>query len=207
MASFHRFDMVTTELEFNGETDWRAIEAQMVRLFDEVGVNYRQRRNRSLTVISAALKVAHQVIYKEAQVRAPVIKPHIQAGKQEDRKDIHLGSPKYMIERSAHGKKWLQQGIVARRFVTFKDPVSTYAAAVEYGRDKPFLQVVKKAPFGIQSGDTDYWLRTVAPMEAQPFLGKAQRAKAQQAVNVFGTELSRRWLVVLRRLDRNRGGS
>ncbi|KAB0285468.1 hypothetical protein F2P58_23435 [Vibrio fortis] len=204
MASASRREYVEVKLDFNGKSSWSGIEKEMVRLFDEVGLNYNKRTNHSISVIKGALKAANQVIYKEAQVRAPVIKPHIQATKQTSRKNIHLGSPEYMIERSAHGKKWVQQGIIARRFITFKKPVSEYAAAIEYGRDA-FLQVVRKKPFGIQGGDTSFWVRQVGAMKAQPFLRESQQAKAQEAVNTFSTVLERRWLRVLTRLEKRRG--
>ncbi|MGZ7642477.1 hypothetical protein [Vibrio parahaemolyticus] len=195
-------NIVSVDLTFNGESDWKAIEQEMVRVFDEVGAAYKQKRNRSITAINNALKKANQVIYKEARIRAPIIKPHIQATKQESRKNIHLRD--HMIERSASGRKWRAKGIVARRVVTFKAPASEYAAAVEYGRDA-FIQVVRKAPFGIKGGQTDYWLRKVGAMEAQPFLRVSQEAKAQEALSVFSRELQKNWLTILKRVNKKRG--
>lgn len=196
-----KYGLVTFDLSFNGETNLSAIEDEMVKLFGEVGAAYKKNKNHSLTVIQGALKDAHQVIYRECLVRAPTIRADVLANESVEMRDVHLGDPKYMVERSAHGKKWLKDGIVARRIVTFKYPVSRYAAAVEYGRQE-FMQVVKKAPYGITKGETDFWLRKVGAMEAQPFLIPSQRDKADQALNIFASSLSNRWLKVLRRLER-----
>ncbi|HGE6013831.1 TPA: hypothetical protein ACGGR7_002095 [Vibrio cholerae] len=198
-----KYDLVSFELEFNGRVDLAGIENEMVKLFGEVGASYKKKKNHSVTVIQGALRDAHQVIYRECLIKAPTIRADILANESKERRDIHLGDPKYMVERSAHGKKWLQSGIIARRVITFKHPVSEYAAAVEFGRDS-FLQVVKKAPYGITKGQTDYWLREVGAMAAQPFLLPSQRNKANQVINVFASSLSNRWLKVLRRLERKR---
>lgn len=196
-----KYDLVSFELEFNGRVDLSGIENEMVELFGEVGASYKKKKNHSFTVIQGALRDAHQVIYRECLIKAPTIRADILASESKERRDIHLGDPKYMVERSAHGKKWLRSGIVARRIITFKPPVSEYAAAVEFGRDS-FLQVVNKAPYGITQGQTGYWLREVGAMAAQPFLLPSQRSKANQAINVFASSLSNRWLKVLRRLER-----
>ncbi|MDP5253372.1 MULTISPECIES: hypothetical protein [unclassified Vibrio] len=193
--------LLAVSLSFNGQDSLSAIESEMVSLFGEVGAAYKKKTNHSIKVIKDALKEANQVIYKECLVKAPVIRPAILARESKATRDIHIGDPRYMVERSSHGKKWLKDGIVARRIVTFKSPVSSYAAALEYGRGE-FLQVVRKAPYGITKGETDFWLRKVGAMEAQPFLLPSQRNKADKAMVVFASSLSSRWLKVLKKLER-----
>lgn len=186
---------VNTSLTLNGSKSLSQIEREMVKMFEEVGTAFKTKRNKSVIAIQAAMRDANQVIYEEALLRAPVIRPEIFAKESKRYHSVHLGSREHMIERSAVGKKWIKQGIIARRVVTFRDPASEYAAAVEYGRSE-FLQVA--------SNRNGLWLRTVGAMEAQPFLRPAQKAKAQEAVNVFTTSLSNRWLKVLSTLNRRK---
>jgi len=200
-------EMVTVKLDFNGEHDISAIYKEMQKMFDQVAPAYKGKTNRTETDIKYSLRVANQVIYREARIKAPRIRPDIHARQSKEKQEIHLSDKKYMVERSAAGKKFRSQGIVARRVVTFKDPVSKYVAAVEYGRDS-FIQVMKKKPYGVKGGDTSFWLRKVGAMKAQPFLRKSQNNKAQIAYNTFTETLSKRWLTTLKRVakhNKNKG--
>jgi hypothetical protein len=203
MARYHGQDLIETKLTFNGISNVNKIYKEMQEMFNEVGGAYASKTNRSITDIKYSLRKANEVIYNEAFKRAPVIRPEIYAGESDDRKPVHIKDRRYMIERSAHGKKWLKRGIVARRVVTFKDPVSEYVAAVEFGRDS-FMQVVKKKPYGITSGETDFFLRKVGAASAQPFLLPAQKAAANRALNVFALTLQKRWLNTLKRTSKKR---
>lgn len=203
MARYHGQDLITTKITFNGSSEVNKIYKEMQRMFDEVGGAYASKTNRSITDIKYALRKANEVIYEEAFRRAPVIRPEIYAGESEDRKPVHIKDRRYMVERSAHGKKWQKRGIIARRVVTFKAPVSEYVASVEFGRDS-FMQVVRKKPYGITSGETDFFLRKVGAAEAQPFLLPAQKAAANRALEVFAATLQKRWLTTLKRVSKRR---
>ncbi|EID0057164.1 hypothetical protein LA065_003192 [Vibrio parahaemolyticus] len=185
---------VTTELSFNGKSQLSAIQKEMTQVFSEVGLAYKGRKNRSLSVIQGALKDAHQVIYEEVLARAPTIKPEILERESPELRNVHIKSREYTVERSALTKRMRNRGLVARRIITFKEPVSKYVAAVEFGRDESFhLKAGKGANFKV--------IR-LAPMKAQPFLRPAQRAKASEAILTFNTALQKRWLTVLKRLNK-----
>ena len=195
-------ELATVSLSVNGRDDISAIYNEMVKMFDQVAPAYTGKTNRTELDIKHALKKANELIYREARLKAPRIRPEIQEGKIQSRKNIHLSDPKYMKERSSAGKKFRAKGIIARRIVTFAHPVSTYVAALEYGRDE-FLQVMKKKPYGIVGGQTDSWLRKVGAMDAQPFLRKSLDNKAQQAYDEFSSVLKKRWINTLKAVGRH----
>jgi len=199
MAKTHDTDLLTVKLAFNGKTDVSAIYKDMQKMFDQVAPAYKGKTNRTETAIKASLTKANQVIYREARMKAPRIRPDIQAAKQKSRKDVHLSDKEYMVERAAAGKVWRKQGIIARRVVTFKAPVSSYVAAIEYGRDE-FVQVAKKKAGDNMGGETGFYMRHVGAMKAQPFLRKAQNSKAQVAIDTFATVLSKKWINILARV-------
>ena len=182
-------------LDFNGKTKLSDILAEMTSKFDEVAGSYKGKTNRAETDIKFALKKANQVIYREVKLRAPRIKPHIQAGKSKERKLIHLKD--HILEKPTNGKTWRSQGM-SRRVVTFSKEVSHYVAALEYGRDE-FMQVRKK-PKSVKGGDTSYWLRSVGAMKAQPFIKVAQNKKAQAAFDTFSDVLGVRWLKTMKKV-------
>lgn len=200
-------ELVATELTLNGKESLPEILKEMSSLFEVVGTTYKSKTNKSVLNIKQALKEANLIIYREAKVRAPVIKPHIYESQSEANKAVSLKN--HMVARTAHGKKWLQRGIIARQVVTFKSPrdknaqpPAQYAAAVEVGRDE-FMQVVRKKPFGITGGETDFWLRKVPAMKAQPFLIPALESKAGAAYQVFASVLSKRWRKTLEKIERD----
>jgi hypothetical protein len=195
MARRFNFDFVSADLSMNGENDISGIYREMIKMFDQVAPAYKSKTNRTELDIRHAMKEAHQLIYHQARIQAPKIRPEIQAGKEEGRKDVHLSDKRYMIERQALGKKWRSQGIVARRVVTFKDPVSKYVAAVEYGRESFMQPIVRETKNGATIA-----FRKVGAAKAQPFLRKAQKRKAQPAVNEFSRVLKVRWLKTLKRV-------
>jgi len=195
MARYHNTDLLAVKLDVNDKHDISKIYSEMARMFDAVAPAYKGKTNRTELDIKFALKSANQVIYREVKLRAPTIRPEIQAGKSESRKSVHLSDKKYMKERQAEGKRWRSQGIIARRVVTFSAPVSTYVAAVEYGRDS-FLQFVKKSSKG-------GYVRKVGAMKAQPFLRVSQNTKAQAAYDTFAAVLAARWVNTMKAVARH----
>lgn len=194
----HKTDLLTVALDFNGSTKLSDILAEMQSRFEDVADVYVGKTNKAELDIRAALKAANEVIYREVKMKAPRIKPHIQATKSKDRKDIHLKD--HIQAKATNGKTWRSQGM-SRVVVTFAPIVGSYAAALEYGRDE-FMQVMKKKPFGIKGGDTDYWLRSVGAAKAQPFIRDAQTRKAQAAFDTFSSVLGTRWVKRMKAVEK-----
>jgi hypothetical protein len=192
MAQMKNTDLLTVALDFNGKRDLSEIYREMTKMYDQVAPAYKGKVNRTETDIRYSLRKANEVIYREARLKAPKVRPDIQARQNKELQLIHLSDKKYMIEGARQGKTWRKQGIVARRVVTFKAPVGEYAAAVEYGR-KEFMQVIENKSYKKKNGDTNFHLRAVGAMKAQPFLRKAQNSKAQSAFDTFSAVLDKRW--------------
>tara|TARA_Y100001960_G_C14784209_1_gene890296 strand:+ start:31162 stop:31788 length:627 start_codon:yes stop_codon:yes gene_type:complete len=200
---------VETKITYNGEADIRKMYSQMINLFDQVAIAYPNgKTNRGFLDIRYSLAKANKVIHAEVLKRAPVIRPEIAAKQSKKMQLLSLRDPKQTVARSAHSKKLMRRGIIARQVVTFRNDkengsTGSYAAAIEFGRD-PFMQVLEKKKHNVEGGDTDFFLRAVGAMKPQPFLIPAQRAKANQAMNVFAATLQKRWLTTLKKVASTR---
>lgn len=208
-------ELVVTDLEFNGNSDVSKIYKEIKKTFAEVGTAYKTtgttKTPRGVLDIRYALKHANKLIYDAAQIRAPIIKPHIYQGQSKANQAVSLKN--HMVEGQRLGKKWINRGIIARRVVTFRGKAKVegamspaqYAASVEFGREK-FMQVAKK-PVGITGGETDYYLRTVGATQPDPFLIPALEAKAQPAYDLFYKVLEKRWNTTMKTTAKRNGSN
>ncbi|PHS22005.1 MAG: hypothetical protein COA84_14075 [Robiginitomaculum sp.] len=166
----------------------------MQSMWDAVGSSYKSKTNRSLLDIRYSLRLANNVIYKRALLRAPSIRSEIRATEPAYRKAISLKDKSGLREASAMSRRLQSKGIVARRIVGSAGYASQYIAAVEYGRDE-FVQPRTK----IVNGAIEATFRKIGRAKAQPFLRQALFHGAQPAYDVFASTLEKRWAATMRR--------
>ncbi len=190
---------ISSELDYNGKRSLSEIYKEMDRTWNEVGKAYKSKKNRSVLDIQYSLKQANAVIYRRALARAPIIRADVKKTEPNYRKSISLRDKSGLRERSAHTKKMLNEGIIARRVVGSSGYASQYIAAVEYGRDE-FEQIRTK----LVDGGAEANFRTIGKTKPQPFLRPSLQHGAQEAYDVFANTLENRWAATMRRVARRR---